>query len=127
MASLFGCAGGALAHARYLAEGVTVDTAAMARNIDATRGLVFADAAASLLASKLGRAEAHSLVENAADTARARGRDLHSVLAEAKTGLAAETLAAAFDPRAAVTAAAAWVEPVAAHADALAARLAARA
>ncbi len=127
VASLFGCAGGAVAHARFLADGLQVDAAAMARNLGATRGLVFADAAASLLAPKLGRAAAHTLVERAADTARTSGRDLRAVLAEADTGLDAQALAAAFDPRAAVAAAAAWVEPVAARADALAARLVARA
>jgi 3-carboxy-cis,cis-muconate cycloisomerase len=127
VASLFGCAGGAVAHARFLAEGLHVDASAMLRNLGATQGLVFADAAASLLAPKLGRAAAHALVERAADTARGSGRDLHAVLAEADTGLDAKALAAAFDPLAAVAAAAAWVEPVAARADALAARLAARA
>ncbi len=127
VASLFGCAGGALAHARFLADGLHVDAAAMLRNLGATRGLVFADAAAARLAPKLGRAAAHALVERAADTVRASGRDLHSVLAEVDTGLDAKALGAAFDPRAAVTAAAAWVEPVAARADALAARLVARA
>jgi 3-carboxy-cis,cis-muconate cycloisomerase len=127
VASLFGCAGGALAHARFLADGLHVDAAAMARNLGATRGLVFADAAASLLAPKLGRAEAHALVERAADTVRSSGRDLRAILAEADTGLDAQALAAAFDPTAAVAAAAAWVEPVAADADALAARLVARA
>jgi 3-carboxy-cis,cis-muconate cycloisomerase len=127
VASLFGCAGGAVAHARFLAEGLHVDAAAMLRNLGATRGLVFADAAASLLAPKLGRAAAHALVERAADTVRDSGRDLHSVLAGADTGLDAKALGVAFDPAAAVTAAAAWVEPVAARADALAARLVARA
>lgn len=127
VASLFGCAGGALAHARFLAEGLVVDTAAMARNIGTTRGLVFADAAAALLVPRLGRAAAHALVARAADTVRDSGRDLQAVLAEADTGLDAKALAAAFDPTAAVAAAAAWVAPVAADADALAARLVARA
>ena len=127
VAALFGCSGGALAHARLLAEGLAVDAAAMSRNIGATRGLVFADAAASLLAPRLGRAGAHALVERAADEVRAGGRDLRAVLADADTGLAAEALAAAFDPNAAVAAAAAWVAPVASAADALAARLVARA
>ena len=127
IASLFGCAAGALAHARTLAEGLQVDPAAMARNLDLTRGLVYADAAATALAPILGRSHAHACVEAAADTVRRTGGTLGDALAAANTGLAPAALAAIFDPAPAVAAAAAWVEPVARRADALAARLCARA
>ncbi|MBL8834254.1 MAG: adenylosuccinate lyase family protein, partial [Rhodospirillales bacterium] len=76
LATLFGLASGACAQARLLAEGLAVDPAAMARNIDATRGLVFADAAAVALVPALGRAAAHDAVEAAASKVRETGGTL---------------------------------------------------
>jgi 3-carboxy-cis,cis-muconate cycloisomerase len=127
IASLFGCAAGALAHARALAEGLSIDPAAMARNVELTRGLVYADAAAAALAPTLGRSAAHACVEAAADSVRRTGTTLQHALAASQTALSSAELAAIFDPSAAVAAAARWVEPVARRADALAARLCVRA
>jgi 3-carboxy-cis,cis-muconate cycloisomerase len=77
---LFGLASGALREARRLAEGLTVDKRRMRANLDLTRGLLFADAAAAALAPKFGRAEAHKLVEKSADTVRTSGASLRQVL-----------------------------------------------
>ena len=64
---LFGLASGALHEARALAEGLEVHADRMRANIDATRGLLFADAVAARLAPQLGREAGHALVEHAAE------------------------------------------------------------
>jgi 3-carboxy-cis,cis-muconate cycloisomerase len=70
---LFGLTSGALREARALAEGLEVDADRMRTNIDATRGLLFADAVAARLAPELGREAGHTLVEHAAGEVRATG------------------------------------------------------
>ena len=70
---LFGLASGALREARRLAEGLVVDGKRMRANLDLTRGLIFADAAASAIAAKKGRTAAQQIVTKAADM-RARHR-----------------------------------------------------
>jgi 3-carboxy-cis,cis-muconate cycloisomerase len=78
--TLFGLASGALREARVLAAGLEVNQARMRANLDATNGLLFADAAAALLAPRLGRDVAHELVEDAAGGVRLRGEALRAVL-----------------------------------------------
>jgi 3-carboxy-cis,cis-muconate cycloisomerase len=107
---LFGLASGALREGRRLAEGLEVDAARMRVNLDVTKGLLFADAAASALAGAIGRGDAHKLVEEAAEAVRRTGRDLRSVLGEL-AGDHAAALDKAFDLAAAVAAASSWVEP----------------
>jgi 3-carboxy-cis,cis-muconate cycloisomerase len=107
---LFGLASGALREARSLAEGLEVETERMRRNLDATNGLLFADAAAAALAPKLGRGKAHEFVEEAADEVRRTGKDLRSVLRERAVEHAA-AVDKAFDLAPATAAAAYWVEP----------------
>ncbi|WP_372422507.1 lyase family protein [Salinarimonas chemoclinalis] len=106
--SLFGLASGALAEARRLAEGLVVDPRAMARNLEATRGLLFADAAAAALVPILGGQAAHARVAAAADAVRADGVSLREALA-APGDLPSDTLARAFDHAPSVDAAAAFV------------------
>jgi 3-carboxy-cis,cis-muconate cycloisomerase len=116
---LFGLASGALREARVLAEGLEVDTARMRANIDATRGLLFADAAAARLAPGLGREAAHRLVEEAAGEVRASGRTLVDVL----RGHSDAALDDAFDLTPAIEAAALWTDRALAHAREVRARL----
>jgi 3-carboxy-cis,cis-muconate cycloisomerase len=106
---LFGLASGALREARRIAEGLTVDKERMRANLDLTRGLLFADAAASALAPKLGREAAHRIVEEAANTVRATGLSLREVLAN-DTSLPKGALDAAFDLMPAIDAAAAMTD-----------------
>ncbi|HWP34615.1 MAG TPA: 3-carboxy-cis,cis-muconate cycloisomerase, partial [Thermodesulfobacteriota bacterium] len=73
---------GALAHAVTLAEGLVVDPAQMRRNLERTGGLVMAEAAMMALAERIGREEAHHLVEAACERARAAGRPLADALLE---------------------------------------------
>ncbi len=61
--ALFLSAHGALNALADAAGGLVVDTARMRRNIDALHGLVFAEAAAMLLAPQLGKAGAQALLE----------------------------------------------------------------
>jgi 3-carboxy-cis,cis-muconate cycloisomerase len=122
--SLFGLVSGALREARTLAEGLVVDADRMRANIDQTRGLLFADAAAGRLAGTLGREAAHRLVEHAAAEVRRSGASLTEVLA--KDPVVRERnfdLSSAFDLTPSVTAAARWVDPALRHAAAIRARL----
>ncbi len=111
--ALFGLASGALGEARRLAEGLEVDPERMRANLDATRGLLFADAAAGRLGAVLGRERAHAVVERAAGQVRATGRHLQEVLAEDREvagALDPAALEAAFDIAPAVAASALWAD-----------------
>ncbi len=98
---LFGLASGALREARALAEGLVVDTRRMRDNLEATRGLVFSDAAAAALSRHIGADAAHRAIEEAAAETRATGRHLRDVVRArpdcASASIAAE-IDAAFDP-----------------------------
>ena len=56
-------AGGGLHHATEMIDGLQLDTARMSQNLDATQGLIFAEAVAAALAKQIGKQEAHKLVE----------------------------------------------------------------
>jgi 3-carboxy-cis,cis-muconate cycloisomerase len=71
---------GALAATVDIAEGLEVDVARMRRNLDATGGLIMAEAVAMALAEKIGKSEAHHLVEAASKKAVAEKKDLRDVL-----------------------------------------------
>ena len=120
---LFGLAAGALREARVLAQGLEIDSARMARNIDLTQGLIFADAAAASLASRMGREKAHALVEAAASAARKKGLPLRAALrnrSEFPADVDEAAFERAFDIGPAIESGARWVAPVAASARAIA-------
>jgi 3-carboxy-cis,cis-muconate cycloisomerase len=71
---------GALAATVDIAEGLEVDAARMRVNLDATQGLIMAEAVTMALAEKIGRSEAHHLVEAASKTAVAEKKGLRDVL-----------------------------------------------
>ncbi len=71
---------GALAQARVLAEGLTVDAARMRRNLDSTGGLIVAEQVMMGLAPALGRGEAHHVVHHACDVALEQGIPLAQAL-----------------------------------------------
>ncbi len=110
---LFGLASGALQEALRLSEGLEVDVGRMRRTLDATNGLLFADAAAGLLTPTVGRDAAHHAVERAAGEVRATGQALADILAAAHPGVA---FGPAFDLAPAITAAGPWVDRVRAEA-----------
>ncbi len=99
---LMALAGGALHHLTDVVAGLGVDPARMAANLEASRGLVFAEAVEIALAERIGRAAARRLVEDACGQVRARGRHLREVLAgnaEASRHLPADELERLFDPQ----------------------------
>ncbi len=99
---LLNLVGGALHHLADAMAGLGVDPARMAANLEASRGLVFAEAVEIALAEKTGRAAARRLVEDACRQAQAEGRHLREVLAgEAAVSrqLPAGELARLFDPQ----------------------------
>jgi len=73
---------GALHAVAEIAEGLTVDAERMRQNLDATGGLIMAEAATFALAPKVGRQEAHHLIEAASKKALAEKRHLADVLKE---------------------------------------------
>ncbi|HLB98485.1 MAG TPA: adenylosuccinate lyase family protein [Acetobacteraceae bacterium] len=72
---------GALQHATAIAEGMVIDPARMRRNLDASGGLIVAEALMMGLAPQLGRGEAHPVVKHACDLALAEAIPLAEALA----------------------------------------------
>jgi 3-carboxy-cis,cis-muconate cycloisomerase len=72
---------------RHAVEGLQVDVARMRHNIDASQGLVFAEALALRLAREIGKAPAHERVEQWSREAAGRGAPLREI---ARQGLAAD-------------------------------------
>jgi 3-carboxy-cis,cis-muconate cycloisomerase len=110
---LFGLVSGALREGRSLAEGLTVHPERMRQNLDATRGLLFADAAAARLTPQLGREKAHQLVAQAANEVLQSGEPLKTALARLTT----IPLDEAFDLGPAIDAAGPWVDRAIGEAD----------
>jgi 3-carboxy-cis,cis-muconate cycloisomerase len=71
---------GALVAIVDIAEGLEVDAARMRANLDATGGLIMAEAIAFALAEKVGKQDAHHLVEAASKKAVAAKTTLRAVL-----------------------------------------------
>ncbi len=71
---------GALAAIVDIAEGLEVDAARMRLNLDATHGLIMAESVTMALAEKIGKSEAHHLMEAASKKAVAEKKDLRDVL-----------------------------------------------
>lgn len=73
-------AAGALAHLREIVDGLEIDATRMRRNLDATGGLILAEAVTMALAKKIGRAAAHRTIEQACGRAVDEKRHLRDVL-----------------------------------------------
>src|ERR1700723_2013567 len=71
---------GALAAIVDIAEGLEVDAARMRSNLDATGGLIMAEAVAFALVEKVGKQEAHHLIEAASKKAVAQKTGLRAAL-----------------------------------------------
>ena len=94
---------GALGAIVDIGEGLEVDIERMRVNLDATGGLIMAEAVTFALAEKIGKSEAHRLIEEACKKAVADKQHLRDVLsAEPKvtSHLGAEQLAKLFEPMA---------------------------
>jgi 3-carboxy-cis,cis-muconate cycloisomerase len=114
---------GALSQMRQVMQGLRVDTERMRANLDATRGLIYAEAVSTALARTIGHAAAHRLVERACREALATSRHLQEVVsadAEIAGHLSATELTKLFDPQPHVRAGARLVDrALAAAADCL--------
>jgi 3-carboxy-cis,cis-muconate cycloisomerase len=94
---------GALAAIVDIAEGLEVDVARMRANLDATGGLIMAEAVTFALAEKIGKSDAHHLVEAASKKAVAEKKHLRDVLAKdpkISVHLSTEKLTELFEPMA---------------------------
>jgi 3-carboxy-cis,cis-muconate cycloisomerase len=94
---------GALAATVDIAEGLEVDVARMRANLDATGGLIMAEAIAFALAEKVGKQDAHHLVEAASKKAVAEKKTLRAVLEKdpaVTAHLSKEKIAQLFEPMA---------------------------
>jgi len=94
---------GALAAIVDLAEGLQVDAARMRANLDATHGLIMAEAVTFALAEKIGKSDAHHLIEAASKKAIADQKHLRDVLtsdSKMTAHLDARQIAALFEPMA---------------------------
>ena len=81
VASLIQAAGLAIASLAEVVEGLTVDSARMRANLEATCGVVFAERAMMILAPALGRDIAHELLEEAVRQSVMQEKNLVEVLA----------------------------------------------
>ena len=94
---------GALAAIVDIAEGLEVDVARMRANLDTTGGSIMAEAVTMALAEKIGKSDAHHVIEAASKKAVADKKHLRDVLgADAKVTrhLGADALASLFEPMA---------------------------
>jgi 3-carboxy-cis,cis-muconate cycloisomerase len=94
---------GALAAIVDIAEGLEVDAARMRVNLDATGGLIMAEAVTMALAENIGKSEAHHLVEAASKKAVTEKNDLRDVLLKdpkVSAHLSADKLTKLFEPMA---------------------------
>ena len=92
---------GALAAIVDIAEGLEVDVARMRSNLDATHGLIMAEAVTMALAVRVGKSDAHHLVEAASKKALAEHKHLRDVLTKdpkITAELAADQIAKLFEP-----------------------------
>jgi 3-carboxy-cis,cis-muconate cycloisomerase len=112
---IFLLSSGALSQIRQVIAGLRVDAERMRANLEATGGLIYAEAVSTALARTIGHAAAHKLVENACRNALEQSRHLHEVVlgdAEITEHLSAAELKSLFDPQRHVRAAARLVDVV---------------
>jgi 3-carboxy-cis,cis-muconate cycloisomerase len=104
---------GALDRMCQIIVGLRVDAARMRTNLEVTRGLIYAESVSSTLASAIGHAAAHKLVEQACRRATEERRHLQEVVAsdsEITAQLSVAELKSLFDPKSHVRAAARLVD-----------------
>jgi 3-carboxy-cis,cis-muconate cycloisomerase len=79
---IFRLTAGALHQMATIIPHLEIDVARMRRNLDATQGLIYAEAVTMAIGKHLGKSAAHTLVEASSGEARASGKHLREVLAE---------------------------------------------
>ncbi|KKB62336.1 3-carboxy-cis,cis-muconate cycloisomerase [Robbsia andropogonis] len=112
---------GALDATNAMLDGLNVDTARLSANLELTRGLILGEAVMLALGERLGRMEAHHLVEAASKAAVAQKRPLRDLLQEqpeVRAQLSESQLARLLDPAHYTGQAGAFVDAVLARFDA---------
>jgi 3-carboxy-cis,cis-muconate cycloisomerase len=107
--------GGALHHLAQMLPGLEVHSDRMRQNLDATNGLIYAEAVTFAIAPRLGKAPAHQMVEAACKKAIEGKRHLKDVLQEdaAMRGLfEPDKLDSLFDPRKYTGSASAFIDKI---------------
>jgi 3-carboxy-cis,cis-muconate cycloisomerase len=92
---------GAVRAIMEIAAGLDIDAERMRANLDITHGQIMAEAVMMALASKVGRQNAHHLIEEASRLASTERRELHDVLAsnpKITQHVDAKELSRLFDP-----------------------------
>jgi len=79
---IFRLTAGALHQMATSVPHLEIDAARMRRNLDATHGLIFAEAVTMAMGKHIGKSAAHALVEAASRQARESGEHLREVLAQ---------------------------------------------
>jgi 3-carboxy-cis,cis-muconate cycloisomerase len=110
---IFRLTSGALAQMATAFEGLEVDVAGMRADLDKTHGLLMAEAVSMALAERIGKSEAHHLVETASRRAVVQGCSLAEALGalpEATQHLSSAALAEVMRPDGYLGAAAAFIQ-----------------
>jgi 3-carboxy-cis,cis-muconate cycloisomerase len=81
---IFRLTAGALHQLTTIVPHLEIDAARMRRNLDATHGLIFAEAVTMALGNHIGKSAAHTLLEEATRRARESGKHLREVLAQTR-------------------------------------------
>jgi 3-carboxy-cis,cis-muconate cycloisomerase len=111
---------GALHHLAAITPVLEIDSIRMRKNLDLTNGLIYAEAFTFALAEKIGRPQAHALLESACSNARDQQKNLRDVLSTDENiapYLSTSDLDRLFDPKNYLGSAESFVDEVlAAHA-----------
>lgn len=73
---------GAVHHLAAILPHLEIDVQRMRKNLDVTHGLVFAEAVSMALGQKIGKMQAHEMIEAACKRARREKRELRAILGE---------------------------------------------
>jgi 3-carboxy-cis,cis-muconate cycloisomerase len=111
-------AAGALSQTLFVVKGLVVDAKRIQENLEISHGLIFAEAVATALTAKLGRAEAHARVEALCRRAVSNGRHLREEImqdSEIRSQFSEAEMEGLFQPRNYLGSAEAFVERVLAN------------
>lgn len=112
---IFRLTAGALHQMATIVPHLEIDAARMSRNLDATNGLIFAEAVTMAMAAHVGKPAAHALINEASKKAHKSGKHLREVLAEnskVTQQLNSAELDRLFDPKNYLGASGDWIDRV---------------
>lgn len=101
LASIVMLAAGSTKQATVVTNGLEVDTIQMLRNLEVTRGLIYAENLSNALARHIGKSDAETIVEDACAKAKKQRRHLKEVVADnhvVSKYLSQDQLEEMFDP-----------------------------